>query len=117
MEALKGIGSLLLWGLLLFAQHVVSFDMFDTNFCYLHLLALTLAAGQGALLWANRNRRSALLACGWAYAVVSVLKLPISLALLTTGGWRADTTCQLLDLSGAAWCFWLIKRKNNKVKV
>lgn len=110
MEALKRVGSLLFWGVLLFAQHVVCFDVFDTNFGYLHLLALALAAGQGALLWASRNRRSALLACGWAYGVVSVLKLPISLALLSTGGWRTDTTCLLLDLAGAAWCIWLIKR-------
>ena len=110
MEKMKRLGSLLLWGLLLFSQHAVCFDMFDTNYSYLHLLALALAAAQGVLLYGNRKRRPLLLACGWAYGAVSILKFPIALALFFTGGWQTDQTCLLLDIAGAVWCFLLAGR-------
>ncbi len=109
MEAVKWIGSLLLWGVLLFSQHLVCFDLFNTNFGYLHLLALALAAGQGALLHANRYRRHLLLSCGLAYSAVAVLKIPISFMLFFTGGWQTHMTCLLLDIAGAVWCFLLLR--------
>lgn len=110
MEALKWMGSLLLWGVLLFSQHLVCFDMFDTNYGYLHLLALVLWAVQGALLYGNRKRRSLLLSCGLAYSAVSVLKIPLTFALFFTGGWQTHLTCLLLDMAGAVWCFLLAGR-------
>ena len=111
MKGLKWVGILLLWGFLLFSQHLVYFDMFNTNFGYLHLLALALAAGQGALLWANRNRRSLLLSCGLVYSAIAVLKIPIAFVLLFTGGWQTHMTFLLLDIAGAVWCFLLIRSK------
>ena len=109
MEALKWVGSLLLWGLLLFSQHVVCFDVFDTNYLYLHLLALGLAAGQGALLYGTRTRRWLLLSCGMAYSAIAVLKIPLTFLFFALGGWRTDLTCLVLDIAGAAWCFLLLK--------
>ncbi len=107
MEALKWTGSLLLWGLLLFAQHVVCFDVFDTNYGYLYLLTLVLAGGQFAVLYRNRTRRIFLCACGLAYSVLGVLKLPGTLLLVILGGWQLSLLCQVLDFAGAAWSFWL----------
>ena len=115
MKGLKWVGFLLLWGFLLFFQHLVCFDMFNTNYGYLHLLALALAAGQGVLLWANRKRPSLLLACGLAYSAIAVLKIPITFALFLTGGWQTHMTCLLLDIAGAAWCFLLLRSRKIQV--
>ena len=98
-----------MWGLLLFSQHVACFDVFSTNFTYLHLLALALAVGQGALLWANRRRRWLLLTCGLAYSAISVLKLSVTFVFFAFGGWDTHLTCLLLDIAGAVWCFLLIR--------
>lgn len=105
MEALRWVPAALVWAALLFAQHVVCFDVFDTNLWYLYLLAVAFAACQYILLHRNRPHRALLCTCGVAYSTVGVLKTPVTLILIFQGGWGLSLLCQLLDLAGAAYCF------------
>lgn len=107
MEALKAVLAVLVWAALLFAQHVVCFDLFNTSAWYLYALALVLALAQMILLHRQRRHRVFLTACGLAYCALGALKTIFTLIAIFQGGWQLSLFCQVLDFAGAGWSFWL----------
>ena len=110
METIKGVLATLAWAALLFAQHIVCFDVFDSNRWYLYALALILALAQMVILQRQRQHRRLLVACGLGYSALGVLKTPFTLFMVIwnpQSSWQLSLLCQVLDFAGAIRSFWL----------
>ena len=53
---IRNIAAVLMWLILLFLQHIVCFDFFNSNLWYLYLLAILFAIGQYLILFFLRKK-------------------------------------------------------------
>ncbi len=106
MKTLCSIITIILWGLLLFFQHIACFDIFSLNLLRFYILAVLAAILQHTLLYFVHKKHPikwALLICGIIYGVLAALKLH---QLLTAHNYEPyplglPIWCIALDAAGA----------------
>lgn len=112
---LKSVGLWLLWALALFAQHVSCFDVFETNFLYLWLIAILAAALHYTLLVLFRGQNLLLLVCYGFYFVMTVGKLFALVEMIRFQNQIGLTLlCFLLDAGGLMTAGMLLSSRRRK---
>lgn len=115
---IKSVFIILLWAIVLFTQHVICFDFFDSNFLYLYVLALLCALAQYILLRLGshmQNARCVLKFCCIVYIGVAVMKMVTQIYFFrfTLHVRGLDALCLAIDTVGALFAL-LTYKKHNK---
>ena len=106
---------MLFWLLLLLSQHIACFDVFESGFWYLYVLAVVFALLQFGLIHVLKKDSHSkwwLISCGVIYAVVSLLKL-VQLLFVSMYEPHLDglaITCFALDVFGAAFTAYKLRK-------
>ena len=99
----------------LFAQHVICFDIFNTGYWYLYLLAVSAAILQFVLLVCIGRTQAARAACIVSVAVyflvaaAKLLSIVIYCDAMIPAG--LDVLCLCLDVFEGIFAFWILKKK------
>lgn len=117
IENIKSVFIVLLWAFGLFSQHVICFDLFDSNYLYLYVLAMLCALAQYILLRHGshmQNARYILKICFVLYTCVAVLKIVTQIYFFrfTLHVKGLDVLCLSIDVIGAL--FTLLTYKKHK---
>lgn len=104
-DTIKDIFIIILWALALFAQHIICFDLFETDFLYLYMLATLCALLQYTALLIERKRQSTgriLKIFGIAYVCIVVWEVLTQVYFFRFQPQLRglDVLCLVIDISG-----------------
>lgn len=104
-----------LWALLLFVQHVSCFDIFESNFLYLYLIAaLSAVLHYGMLVLLRRHKWVLQLCCGCYCFLVAAKLFALYEMIRFENQIGLTLLCLCLDAAGVAAVLFLLREKKHE---